>query len=656
MIASLELAQALASSPGRVTGALVEAKHGDGPTVRRELERFSHGRFAVGPPNEDLRLLEQATAPNTEATGFFAFVGGLVGLLLAWNAMLLSAPERRRMIADLRIQGARPGALVKLLVSQAVCLGLVASLIGVAIGYLLSRGLFHESPGYLGAAFPLGTQTIVGWQPVVFSILGGVIVTCLAAAPPLLDLRRSRAVDAVYHDIGEPGHAMTAAMQLRLFCAALGLIVFASAILLIAPSTVVLATVALAVATLLAVPFCFSALARALLWTAERNGKANMVLIAVRASRATTLRCLALAATGAIAVFGVVVAEGAHADLLHGLYSDYSQYVGTAPLWITNKGDELATDSFPAGTLPRRVQAIPAVASVRDYQGGFLDVAGRRVWVIARSPHVGAMVSPSQIVDGDPASALARLRHGGWATLSAQLASALHARVGGRVTLPTPSGAATYRVAATTTNLGWAAGAIVLNDTDYRHAWQVADPTALEVTLKRGANRYLAKKSIQRLLGSHTGLRVQTSAERSSQADVLAREGLSRLSQIALLLTIAAALAMAAAMGASIWQRRPALASLRIQSFRPAQLRRVLLYECGLVLGSGCAIGLVTGIYGHLLSDQFLRLTTGFPAPFSLGATEILSTLLIVLVASLAVLTAPGYVASKAPPPLALQE
>jgi putative ABC transport system permease protein len=113
---------------------------------------------------------------------------------------------------------------------------------------------------------------------------------------------------------------------------------------------------------------------------------------------------------------------------------------------------------------------------------------------------------------------------------------------------------------------------------------------------------------------------------------------------------------MAAAMGASIWQRRRSLAALRIDSFRPAQLRGVLFYESVLVLGTGCAMGLLTGIYGHFLSDHFLKLTTGFPARFSPGGIQPLQTVAIVMLASLAVLVVPGYVASKVSPTLALED
>lgn len=228
VVAPLRLIQRIADLRGRVTRVLVQSSPGAQGRVRHELERLAAGRLTVASATDDVRLLKQATIPNSQATGFFAFVSALVGMLLAFNAMLLSAPERRRVIADLRIQGARPRSLVKLLLFQSLCLGLVASVAGVLIGDVLSRSIFHETPGYLAAAFPLGTQTVIGWQPVVLSLMGGVIATCLAAAPPLLDLRRSRAVDGVYFEEGEPGQAMAKSVRVWLFAAAVALVVASS--------------------------------------------------------------------------------------------------------------------------------------------------------------------------------------------------------------------------------------------------------------------------------------------------------------------------------------------------------------------------------------------------------------------------------------------
>lgn len=85
--------------------------------------------------------------------------------------------------------------------------------------------------------------------------------------------------------------------------------------------------------------------------------------------------------------------------------------------------------------------------------------------------------------------------------------------------------------------------------------------------------------------------------------DASAREDLSRLGQISILLLIAAVLAM----GAAIWQRRPALAALRIQSFAPTQLWRVLLLETGLLLGAGCLTGALTGMATRAPTSRWWR-------------------------------------------------
>jgi putative ABC transport system permease protein len=654
---ALPVLQQAADLPGRITSVLVQSKPGAHARVSRELEALAAGRLTVNDATADVRLLRQATAPNREATGFFAFVSALVGMLLAFNAMLLGAPERRRMIADLRIHGTRPSDLVKLVIFQALCLGLLASLLGVAIGDLLSRSVFHETPGYLAAAFPLGAQTVVGWQPVLLSMAGGLTATCLAAAPPLLDLRRSRAVDGVYFEEGEPGQALSWRARARLLAASLATLAASTAAWLIwGPSANVGAIIGLALAAVLAIPFSFTIAVCLAQLVAARARSLNMLLMATRALRATTARSLALAASGAVAVFGSVAAEGAHQDLLNGLFADEAQYVSTASLWVTSPRDSLGTNSFPAHGLPRRIAHLPGVAAVRPYQGGFLNLRDRRVWVIARSRRAPAMFPPRQIVSGDAAVATTQLRAGGWIAMSAQVANAMRAKLGGPVVLPTPSGPMRYRLAATTTNFGWPAGAIVLNTSDYRRAWLTADPSALEIDVRAGASVPAVRREVQAQLGAGAGLQVLTSSQRAGQAHALAREALGRLTDVARLLIAAAALAMAAAMGASIWQRRRSLASLRIQSFTPSQLRAVLLCESALVLATGSLAGAAAGLYGHALIDRYLRGVTGFPAPFSTTATQLVATVGLVVGAALVVLAVPGFIASRAPARLALQE
>ena len=108
-------------------------------------------------------MLHQALRPSDQSSEFFAAICALLGFLFAFNAILLTVPERRHAIADLRLLGARGAQIVQMVIFQALCLGLAASLVGLLAGYALAVGPFHQSPAYLAEAFTLGTRTVIGY-------------------------------------------------------------------------------------------------------------------------------------------------------------------------------------------------------------------------------------------------------------------------------------------------------------------------------------------------------------------------------------------------------------------------------------------------------------------------------------------------------------
>ncbi|HEX4804895.1 MAG TPA: FtsX-like permease family protein [Conexibacter sp.] len=651
----LRRAQQLAGLRGRLTRVLVELVPGRERQARAALAALARAdRLDLTSATADTDRLAQALGPSDQATGFFAAISALLGFLLAFNATLLTAPERRRMIAELRIQGFKPRQLIGLLLFQAFVLGAVFSAAGVLVGGLLSRGLFKATPDYLAPAFTLGTSTVVGAWPIALALAGGTLACCLAAAPPLLDLRRGRAVDAVFHAGGAPGHALEPRTRRRLLAAAAVLFALATAVLLSAPAAALLACGLLALATVLAIPTAFAGAVHVAEALTARFDWLNMLSVALLALRATTVRSLALAATGAVAVFGSVAIGGARSDLLRGIARYADDYVATADLWVVNPLDDQATKAIDRPGLAARVAATPGVAAVRAYRGAFLDVGDRRVWVIARPRGDRTLVPPSQLLHGRLAEANARLRGGGWVVLSDQLARAWHVGLGGRVAIPAPAGVLHARVAATTTNLGWSPGAILMDGADFRRAWGTDAPSALEVDAAPGAELAAVRRAVARAAGG--GLVVQTADARAAGIDASAREGLARLGQISVLLLVSAVLAMAAAMGAAIWQRRASLAALRIQSFTPRQLWRVLLLESGVVLGAGCLTGALVGVCGQVVIDRYLSVVTGFPVAVTLAGWVTVQIVALVVLAALLVVAIPGWFAARVAPQLGLQD
>jgi putative ABC transport system permease protein len=655
-ILPLRSAQRLTGLDGRVSRVIVDAEPGQEEAVRDRLEAISGGRFDVTGADADSALLRQALGPGDQATSFFAAISALLGFLLAFNAMLLTSPERRRLIAELRMQGFLPRQLVVLVLFQAGLLGLVSSIAGVLGGSVLARSVFDDSPDYLSPPFTLGTATLFGPLPVIGAVLAGMVACALASAPPLLDLRRGRSVDAALRSPGVPGNALSAGSRRVMLWTAFALTAVAALLLAFAPAIALVASALLAIATVLAIPSVFAAILTVAEWVVERTPGLGLVTVSLFALRATTLRSLALAATGGVAVFGSVAIGGARDDLLRGIADYADDYVHTADLWVVNPGDNQGTSELRRPGIVETVAAVDGVREARPFQGSFLDAYGRRLWVIARPSGDPSMVPASQLLEGDRETTERRLREGGWAVVSDQLARDQDTGPGGRIALPTPTGTTELRIAATTTNLGWAPGAVIINRDDFARLWDSDTPTSVEVTLAPGADPERTAAAVERALGSGGGVQVLTAAERVAIINASARQGLDRLDQIATLLLVAAVLALAAAMSAAIWQRRVAIAALRIQSFSPRQLWTLLLIETGVVLAAGCLTGALLGLLGQVGADRYLRAATGFPISAVPAGWHTVEAFTIVVVAALAVVAVPGWFASRTDPALGLQE
>jgi putative ABC transport system permease protein len=623
----LPYAQRLLDMPRQITSVLARAAPGKEELARSSLERLEP-QMRAGRTSDQSALLRQALRPQAESTSFFVLLAAVVGVLLVGTATMLSAGERRRELASLWLQGYSRRQLVAIVLSQGLALGFVGSLLGVLIGAGVAA-LYAESPDYLASAFPLGTGTVLSIPLAIAVLFAGTLATCACVGWVLLDVRglRENASPALRgltprgRHVALLGGVALATLSAFVASSLLAALLLAAVVVLVVPSVLAL----------------FTAAAR----RGERRSSLTGASLAAGGIRAAELRALALAVTAGVGVFGALVAVDVHRDLLHGLEGGYRSYVSSATVWVTAPGDNLATSPLDAQA-PATARSVPGVRSVRPYYGGWLDMAGRRVWMIARS----APLPAGQLVRGDRARADEQLANGDSMAMSEQLARTLGLRIGDQARIPTPLGPHTLRLAATSTNLGWSSGIVFLPVKDYV-SWFGATPTALEVEAPASA-----VSALRRALGA--GADVQTAGERAQIADALPRQGLQRLSAIAWLLVLTVSISVALALCSTIWQRRAELASLRLQSFTSRALQRVLVWESLIVVGAGLIVGVLAGVWGHLAADQYLRSSTGYPIEHSADLLEVLGVgALVILVTSL-ILALPGYLAARAPMKLAL--
>jgi putative ABC transport system permease protein len=651
VVAPLFFAQEMAGQTGRISRILVQPAPGTQSSVQAALVRLAAGRLNVESTSYDERLFAKAASASNQSTALFAVISALVGFLFAFNAMLLTIPQRRRLIADLRRDGYMPRTVIGVLLLDAVVLGLVACVLGLVLGEELSIHLFHSNPGYLGSAFAVGTQRVVGWQSIAIAAGGGMLAAVVAVLSPLRDIVSRDPLAA----ITAKQSSAAGRGSIRMALTGVVCLAAATAILLAAPKQAIVGMVLLIAALLLVLPVVLG-LALALLSRLARAMTGAVPHVAGMELSAARSRAIGVAATGAIAVFGAVAIQGAHADLLKGLQNASHDENAFTDLWVSPPGayNLLRTATF-APTQQAELARLPGVRAVGTYRGGLLDWGERKVWVLAPPSEASPLLPSSQILEGSLAQATKRLRTGGWVVLSQAIASEHHLHIGASVTLPTPV-PTSFRVAALSTNIGWAPGAVIMNASDYARAWGSTDASAYNVLLDPGVGASWVVGEIKQVLGPASGLTTQSAKAHAAEQNALSRQGLQRLTQIATLILVVAVLAMAAAIGNMVWQRRPRLAKLKLEGFPRSELWRTILLESILLLAVGCLSGAVFGLYGQQLLDRALANVINFPVVYSVAAVSALVSLAIVTAAAAAIVAIPGYMAAGVAPAVALQD
>jgi putative ABC transport system permease protein len=646
VVASIRYAQRLTGTQGQLTRIFVRFDQARASDVRPALARLA-ARWDVNllPSDFNSRLFAVAVAPEGKSEQLFSGISALVGFMFALNAMLITVPSRRKLIADVRPHGATRWMTIQILLFDAAVIGALACALGLALGDVLSIAVFHTTPAYLAVAFPVGNNRIVTWQSVALAVAAGMAASIVGVLWPVREI-----LARPLQPPSDPGDHRRRWVRARLVTGLLCLLI--TTFTLVADTrAAVVGNVALVIALVCLLPLIFNGLVAAFEYVSDlSDGVASALAVTELQTPQTRVRSLAIAATAAVAVFGIVEFQGTQTNLERGLRSSIRGTDSSADIWVIPSGSSGIQPTTPFNPIDvSTLASVPGVARLGVYRGSFLNWGDRRLWVIAPAPSIEHPIPASQLVSGNAKLASERVRRGGWAVLSQALAEERHLHVGQAFTLPSPR-PQIMRVAGLTTNLGWPPGAIVLSSEGYARAWFSGDPSAYEIVTSPGSAVVAVRERVQRALGSSPGLTVETSTEREQRDYAAAAQGLSRLAQIRLLVLIAAILAVVGAMASMIWQRRDRIAFNKCHGFGEAVLWRALLCESAVLLTAGCSIGAVFGLYAQLLGSHFLATVTGFPVVFDIEGTAAISSFALVSVIAVAMLALPGYLVVRVQP------
>ena len=585
----------------------------------------------------------------------------MVGMFLIYNTVTFSVVQRRALLGTLRCVGVTRGQVAALVLAEAAVISLIGSLVGLALGVLLGRGLVNLVTRTINDLYFVVTVRSLMIDPVVLfrGFTLGVVATLLSAAVPALEatltppravLRRSSVEDRARR------------LLMILAGAGLGLIVVGLGLLWLPWGSGPIGGLVLAFTALFAIVIGAALLAPLLTVVMMRLARPLLGKIFGMLGRMAARDVEAHLSRTAVAVAALMVAV----SVTIGVGMMVGSFRQTVVAWLsqslvadvyvsapTNTANRIDTTLEPE--LVSRLGAVAGVATLTRF----------------RSVQVETIAGPTTLVavdaGGERGRSALRFREGGddatWAAwdggailISEPLAFRSGLGRGDTLTLRTDRGPRDFLIAGVYYDYTSDRGVIRLRYEDYRAAWDDAAISSLALYATPGTD---IDGLVARLRGAAEGAEVVIGSNRALREGTLAifDRTFAITAVLQLLATIIAFIGILSALMALQLERSRELGMLRANGLTPVQL-------WGLVLGQTSLIGLAAGLLaaplgltlGLVLIYVINRRSFGWSLDLSLEPTLFLQALLVALTAALLAGIYPAWKMGRTSPAAALRD
>ena len=603
----------------------------------------------------------RSTAAMTRAfeinLGALSLLALVFGMFLVYNSATFSVLQRRPLLALLRAQGVTRRELATVILIEIVVMAVVATGIGLLLGVVLAGGLVRLVARTINDLYYTVNVTQLHWSAwQAFKAIGiGIGATILSALPPLAEVTSTT-----------PGAALSRSTLERRTIAASGRLVAISFVL------------ALLAIVLLVIPgegivFGFAALFTVLLAAALLVPAGTLALMRVlrpllialfRWAGRVSVRGLTgtLSRTApAIAALTISVATA----LSIGLMID--SFRGTVTRWLYNTLRADVYVSAPGGAANRsenplspafvqRITNDPVIAGASLYRTSaspFRQGTVRLVGIDLYEPHRQAF----DLLEGNPAEVWRAFLNEPAVLASEAFARRYDVGLGDSITLDTPTGKHSFRVAGIFRDYASEHGVLFMSRQHYRQYWHDDAVTSIALFLRPGVVPAEAIAHLRTLPteGQHIMIRSNRALREASLRvfdQTFAITGVLRL----LALAVAFTGVLGALMALQI-ERSRELAILRATGVTARQLWGVVSLQSGLM---GLAAGLLAIPLGILLSWLMSavvnRRSFGWTMDFTVSPGIVVESVLLALLAALLAGVYPSWRMSRTQPALALRE
>ncbi len=537
----------------------------------------------------DAAASQQASEVN-QGLGFlrtallvFAFVSLFVGAFIIFNTFNIIVTQRTRELALLRALGASRRQVMTSVLVESATVGLVASIVGVAVGLGLAE-LLKGLLSALGLELP-STALVVARRTIVAGLAVGTLVTVAASVSPARRASRVAPVEAL-----RESSAPSASLRRRVIVGGLvtavgvGLLLFG---LFGKPSKAALAVGLGAQLTFIGVAVIAPLFARPLAAAIGRPlrgsvsgklGRENSMRNPRRTASTSAALMIGLGLVTFVAVFAASVKTSAASTLDRILKADFT----------------LATTSFQpfSPQVAKDLSTNPAFSAVSPLRQAEAKVGGSSTFVVGVDPTTITKVT-NIAMDGGSVSSLSQP---GTVIVSKSEASAKHFTVGGRLTMRfARTGDVSLRV------VGLFEPNQLLNDyavslTTYDANFAQSLDSVVFLKDAPGVSPGAARAAVDRELVNYPGVEASDQQQfKKRQSDAI-NKFFGLVYGLLFLSVIISFFGIVNTLGLSIYERVRELGLLRAVGMSRRQVRRMVRVEAVIVSLLGAVLGLVIGV------------------------------------------------------------
>lgn len=643
---------------------------GRGATLDRILIRTPRGDAgdwtgrlrAVLPASTTLAPFGARTAENRRMLTAFrwnlrvlSYIALIVGAFLIYNTISVSVVRRRAEIGILRALGATRTAVVAAFLGEAACFGLAGAAIGIVLGGVLARsavGLVSVTVQSLYVSSRPG-DIVLTWPVAAFACVLALGMAVLSAVAPAAEAARIAPTESMSRGSREHAVAMASRRQL-LIAAAFALIAYIASRqppVEGKPLFGYAAALAMIAAAAFAIPSFVAMFSKA---SAGLFGRAFGVeaLLATRTLAGSLRRTSVL--TGALAT---AIAMTAAVGIMVGSFRE------TVLLWMD---DRLQADLYlrPAGPAAADrhptmapdtaglLRALPQVEAIDQFRAYEISYNGRPVTLAAGEAAIAGMRGRRGFLSGaEPRTVFNRLASTPRSVIvSEPFANKHHVRAGDAIELALAGATHRFQVLDIYYDYASERGYIVMDRKTLLQYLPDPAPSNIAVYLKSGVSLEQGREAVR---GALAGRRVMVFSNASLRAQAIQTFDRTFAVTYALeaIAVIVAIMGVAGALLALVIDRRREFAVLRFLGGSREQVRRLVLFEAGILGLLANAAGMILGVCLSLLLIYVInKQSFGWTIQFHWPAAVLAGALTLVYAATVACALFPARVAMNLRP------